>query len=82
MGVNFGQSNQVTQLPNTTLQWVFSPVDNTHFWGFSWVPDSDPANLTILSTGYQESGGSGTAIFTIQTGNNLVQFRASVIRAN
>ncbi len=82
--VDFFQSNQVFQAANTQAGWVLSAsfFDSNHYYGLSFVPDSEQSTLTLNSLSYDKDiFGNVNFPFVIQTGNNPAVWRVAGIEA-
>jgi hypothetical protein len=82
--VDFFQANQVFQAANTQAGWVLSAsfFDSNHYYGVSFVPDSEQSALTLISLSYEKDiFGNVTIPHTIQTANNPAVWRVALIEA-
>jgi hypothetical protein len=82
--VDFVQSGQVSQAAGTQVPWFISApwMRSNHFYGLSFVPDSNRSNLQVVSLSFlNDPAGNVSVQAVIQNNGEDAVFRAALIQA-
>jgi hypothetical protein len=83
--VDFTETNQVFQAAGIRLPWRFTwpgVLDSSHYYGLSFVPDSDRSNLQLSLLAYNRDPAGNVGIdFDVTNNAEDAVFRAAVIQA-
>lgn len=80
--VDFAQSGQVFQAAGTQNPWIVTwEMDSNHYYGVSFVPDSNRSNLQVISIAYDNDPAGNVSIHVVLQNNGLdAVFRAAAIQ--